>query len=322
MKVGVVIVSYNTAALLLTCLQSLQRCTLPLHIVVVDNASSDATQRLIPATFPDIHFHVREHNDGFAVATNHGLTKLGYGCAPATAAPPYTLLLNPDTIVHPGAIETLVSFLDAHPRVGLVAPRLLNLDGTVQAAAFRFPTLSMSLLDMFPPGEVLPGRLYHSWWNGRYPHEQDAISEPFPIDHPLGACMLVRRATIEEVGLLDESYALYSEEIDWCRRIHQAGWAIWQVPAARVTHVGGASTRQFRHRSLIALHESRIHFLRCHSTPMITRLHCLITIAGMLRLCAQAWRSWHRQQILADELRVRLWAYGQIVQRCRAALTA
>jgi len=80
------------------------------------------------------------------------------------------LLLNPDTVVHAGAIEALAAFLDAHPRVGAVGPRLLNTDGSLQPAAFRFPTLAMTLLDLFPPGQALPGRLYGSWWHGRYPH--------------------------------------------------------------------------------------------------------------------------------------------------------
>src|SRR5205823_12803184 len=169
-------------------------------------------------------------------------------------SPAHVLLLNPDTVVHPSAIETLAAFLETHPRVGVAGPRLLNPDGSVQAAAFRFPTLAMSLIDLFPPGEVLPGRLYGSWWHGRYQQEQDGCA-PFPIDHALGACMLVRREAIEQVGGLDEGFFMYAEEVDWCYRIRRAGWAIWQVPVARVTHVGGAATSQFRQRMLIALYE-------------------------------------------------------------------
>jgi hypothetical protein len=196
----------------------------------------------------------------------------------------------------------------------VVAPRLLNADGSTQAAAFRFPTLSMSLLDLFPPGEVLPGRFYGSWWHGRYPQERERDPEPFPIDHPLGACMLVRRAVLDEVGLLDDAYFLYSEEIDWCWRIRQAGWAIWQEPRARVTHLGGASTGQVRYPMLIELHRSRVRFFRQHYPRHWLAAHRAITRVGMLRLLLLAWYHYARQRLAPGELRARLWAYSHIAR--------
>jgi hypothetical protein len=171
----------------------------------------------------------------------------------------------------------------------------------------------MSLLDLFPPGEVLPGRLYNSWWHGRYPQEQDGQA-PFPIDHPLGACILARRAVVDQVGLLDEGFFMYAEEVDWCYRIRQAGWAIWQVPRARVTHVGGAATRQFRHQMLIALYASRLRFFHKHYSPWLTRWHTEIVRAGMLRAALRAWRDYARGALDIDELRSRLWAYGKVFQ--------
>jgi hypothetical protein len=313
--IGVVIVSYNTAALLHDCLQSLRACRLPLRVLVVDNASSDGSAAIVRAHFPEVHLLALEHNVGFAAANNIGLRWLGSGGSGSAAhgsPPDFVLLLNPDTVVHPGALETLADFLLAHPRVGMVGPRLLNPDGSVQAAAFRFPTLLMSLLDVFPPGEVLPGRLYGSWWHGRYPHEQQADAAPFPIDHPLGACMLVRARTVDEVGLLDERYFMYSEEIDWCWRIRAAGWAIWQVPPAQVTHVGGAATGQFRQRMLVELHRSRITFFRQHYSRRFVRAHRSILRAGMLRATLQTWRGYLRGSLGRSELRARLLAYGTI----------
>ncbi len=227
--------------------------------------------------------------------------------------PDYVLLLNPDTVVHEGAIEALVAFLEQHPRVGVASPRLLNPDGTIQSAAFRFPTLSMTLLDLFPPGEVLPGRLYGSWWHGRYPQEHEqTTTTPFPIDHPLGACMLIRRTVLEEVGLLDEGYFMYSEEVEWCWRVRQAGWAIWQVPQAMVTHVGGASTSQFRHRMFLELHRSRVYFFEQHYSSLFCHLHRAITRAGMLRATVRCWLQYAQRQITREELRARLWAYGAV----------
>ncbi len=302
--ISIVIVSFNTRDLLRACLQSLAGCTLPLHIIVVDNASADGSADMVRIEFPNVCLLALPENVGFAAGTNVGLRSVSQD---------YVLLLNPDTIVQSDAIEAMVKFLEAHPRVGLVGPRLLNPDGTPQPAAFRFPTLGMTTLDLFPPGEVLPGRLYNSWGHGRYPQE-GASAEPFPIDHPLGACMLVRREVIEQVGMLDEQFFMYAEEVDWCYRIRQAGWAIWQVPAARVTHVGGAATRQFRSRMLVALYESRLRFFRKHYPARVVHWHRQIIHAGMLRLAMLAWRDYACGKIDRDELRAKLWAYGKVVQ--------
>lgn len=314
-NIGLVIVSYNSASLIGNCLQSLRYCTLPLQTIVVDNHSSDNSVALVQQNFPEVLLLAQNQNLGFAAANNVGIRTLLTGEAtlhPSQHPPEYILLLNPDTIVHPYAIEKLCTFLQAHPRVGMVAPRLLNPDGSIQSAAFRFPTLSMSLMDVFPPGTLLPGRLYNSWWHGRYPEEQSGNDDPYPIDHPLGACMLVRSAVIEEVGVFDEDYFMYSEEIEWCWRIHAGGWAIWQIPQAHVTHIGGASTRQFRHRMFVALHRSRVQFFRQHYSQTFLSLHRAITRAGMVQAVMETWYEKLCRHIDRDELRARLWAYGEV----------
>jgi N-acetylglucosaminyl-diphospho-decaprenol L-rhamnosyltransferase len=316
--IGVVIVSFNTVALLRDCLASLHVCTLPLRVIVVDNASADASATMVRDAFPEVELLALTENVGFARGTNIGLAALGFGAEPAphVAQPAYVLALNPDTVVHPGAIEALVAFLDAHQRVGMVGPRLRNPDGSLQAAAFRFPTVLMTALDLFPPGEVLPGRLYNSWWHGRYPQERIG-TEPFPIDHPLGACMLIRSAALAEVGGLDERYFMYSEEIDWCWRLRAAGWAIWQVPAAEVTHVGGAATSQFRGKMLVALYRSRAHFVASYYSARRRRAHRLVVLAGMLRAALRDWRLYGQGMLTRDQLRERLLTYGDIVRVTR-----
>jgi N-acetylglucosaminyl-diphospho-decaprenol L-rhamnosyltransferase len=313
--VGVVVVSYNTAALLRRCLQSLARCTLPLRVVVVDNGSTDDSTAIVRAEFPVVELAVLPENPGYAAATNAGFRALGLpvaadstGCEP-DSVPDYGLVLNPDTEIEPGAIETLVAFLEAHPRVGLVGPRLLNPDRSLQRAAFRFPTWLTPVFDLFPPGEVLPGRLYDSWWHGRYP--QELTEEPFPIDYPLGACMLVRAATLAQVGGLDPGYFMYSEEVDWCWRIRYAGWAIWQVPAAHVVHVGGAATSQVRPRMLVALYRSRARFLALHYPARALWIYRRIVRLGMLRASLLAWRDYGQGRIDRNALRVRLLAYAE-----------
>lgn len=331
--VAAIIVSYNTRALLGDCLRSLRRCTLPLRILVVDNGSRDGSPELVRDGFPEAELVEAGRNAGFAGGTNIGLRALGserdtetrrHGDRERLSVPvgvprppglpvyPYVLVLNPDTVVHPGAIEAMVAFLEAHPRVGLVGPRLLNPDGTPQPAAFRFPTLLMTALDLFPPGELLPGRLLNSWWHGRYPQERG--DAPFPIDHPLGACMLVRRELLADVGAMDEAYFMYSEEVEWCWRIRRAGWAIWQVPDARVTHVGGAATRQFRRAMQVALWRSRARFADQVGPPWRASAHRAIVRAGMLRLALGAWRDYWRGAIGRDELRARLAGYGEIIR--------
>ena len=315
LPIGVAIVSYNTVGLLRDCLASLRSCSLPLRLCVVDNGSTDGSQAMVRAEFPEVELIALSENVGFASGNNLAIqaflenTEAEIENRSSTPIP-YLLLLNPDTIVHPGAIESLAAFLTAHPRSGVVSPRLLNLDGTLQRAAFRFPTLSMTVLDLFPPGEVLPGRLYDSWAHGRYPQERG--DAPFAIDHPLGACMLVRATTIAEVGLLDPGYFMYSEEVEWCWRIRRAGWAIWQQPAAHVTHVGGAATRQFRRQMQVALHHSRLRFFRQNYSPLQAAAHRAIIGLGMLRAILLTWRDYFRGQLPRDELRSRLLAYGEI----------
>ncbi|WP_298821595.1 glycosyltransferase family 2 protein [Chloroflexus sp.] len=302
--IGVVVVSYNTAPLLRRCLASLQTCRLPLHIVVVDNGSRDESVTLVRREFPTVQVRERRDNPGYAAATNEGISILADTCGAI-------LVLNPDTEVLPGAIETMADFLAAHPRVGLVGPRLLNPDGTLQRAAFRFPDLITTALDLFPPGEVLPGRLYDSWWHGRYPAETG--NDPFPIDYPLGACMLARSATIAEIGGMDEGYFMYCEEIDWCQRIKQAGWAIWQVPAAQVIHVGGAATSQARWRMQVALWRARTRYMAKFASPFSQRAYAILVTLGMLRLIGKTWRNYLSRQIDHDTLRGHLLAYSAIL---------
>lgn len=293
--IGVAIVSYNTCVLLRACLQSLRRCTLPLAIAVVDNGSRDESLEMIRNEFPEVLLIDPGENLGFAKGTNLGMQRL----IAVTPAMQYMLMLNPDTVVHDGAIEGLVSFLVAHPRVAVVSPQLRNVDGSLQRAAFRFPTPLMTFFDVFPPGEVTPGRFYDSWWHGRYP--QEVVGDaPFAIDHPLGACMLTRVEVLNSIGMLDESYFMYVEEVDWCRRVRAAGWAIWQDPAAVVTHVGGASSQQFKAAMLTALWQSRYLYWQRWATPTELRWHRRWLRMGLARLHMRAWWQRMRGQLSSD----------------------
>lgn len=256
----VVIVSYNTRALLRACLASLRAGNVE-TIRVVDNGSTDGSIEMVRGEFPEVELIVPGSNLGFAAGNNLAIRK---------SEARFVCLLNPDTVVLDGALEKLVDFLVRHPAAGVAGPQLLNPDGTYQHSAFRFPGLLQAYFD-FRPG---PPRVLNSRLNGRYPTGR---SEPFEIDHPLGACMVVRREAIEQAGLLDEDYFMYCEEVDWCWRIRKAGWKIFSVPAARVVHYGGASTSQFREKMYVELFRSRLRLYdRIHGKPVSSAYRRLV----------------------------------------------
>lgn len=325
----VVIVHYNTPALLRGCLCSLRDSTVSHRVVVVDNASRDRVVEALPNEFPEVSFIFNKENRGYAAANNQGIRFLAslprLPAPPSPAAEnqaarlgdgemggendeePAVLLLNPDTVVPPGALETLVVFLEDYPRVGAVGPRLLNPDGSLQENAFTFPTLLMSFFDFFPSH----GRLYHSRLNGRFPEMHG--DEPFAIDHPLGACLLLRGAALQEVGLLDEDYFMYVEEVDLCYRLKQASWEVWHVPTVGVVHYGGQSTKQVSERMLVELHRSRYRFFHKYYSPVFRFFHRQITLLGLLRRMRQDREAWSQEEITEERLSARLTAYSEIM---------
>ena len=257
---SVVIVSWNTRELLDKCLQSLtadaQRSHLSTEVIVVDNGSTDGTASMLRERHPTVQVTELGENVGFAAASNVGIR--------ATTGQ-FVLLLNPDTVVQPDALNILRSTIESMPHVGLVSGLLLNPDGSIQSAGYRFPGLTQAFLDFFP----LHPRLMESRLNGRVPSGDGRA--PYAVDHPLGACMLVRRCVIERVGLLDEQYFMYSEEIDWCQRIRAAGWSILIAPNARIVHFGGQSTAQIHAEMFRELHRSRAHYFRRYKSRQFLR---------------------------------------------------
>jgi hypothetical protein len=259
----VIVVSWNVKELLLGCLRALAdervRDDLALEVLVVDNASSDGSAEAA-RSLPGVRVIETGRNLGYGRANNLGFEQ---------ATGRHFLVLNPDTVPQPGSLRALFDFVGAHHRAGLVSPRLLNPDGTPQEAAFRFPTVWMALLDLFPPPRIIPGRvrrwLLSSPINGRYSQERRA-HKPYQIDHPLGACMLVNRAAYCETGGFDAAIAMYSEEVDLALRLEATGWESWQVPNAEVIHYGGRSTGQLPDRMFVELWRSRLYIYRKHYT--------------------------------------------------------
>ena len=262
---AIVIVSWNVRDLLRDCLRSclddLQRSGLQGRIVVVDSASSDGTPAMVREEFGAVELIASEDNIGFVKGNNLALRRLGFvGNDVAADRPRYVWLLNPDTRVKPGAIRTLVDFMAATPRCGLCGPKLENSDGSLQMGAFAFPGLAQLLIETQPR----LARFRDSRVDGRYPRAWFDRPTPFRIGSPLGAAMLARAEAIEQVGLLDEGFEMYSEEIDWAMRMRQAGWERWCVPSAVVTHYGGASSGQAGARTEAIKWRSRRRYYAKH----------------------------------------------------------
>jgi N-acetylglucosaminyl-diphospho-decaprenol L-rhamnosyltransferase len=277
---AVVIVSWNVRGLLTACLRSLlsdlASTELETEVWVVDNGSSDGTPQMVEEAFPNVHLVASDDNLGFVRGNNRALNEILDREAPSID---YFWLLNPDTEVQPGATAALVAALETHPKAGVVGPKLLYPDGSLQHSAFRFPGLIQLVFEFFP----LPARLYDTRLNGRYPRHLYEGTEPFPIDHPLGASMLVRAEAIDDVGLMDEDFFMYCEEIDWCWRMRETGWRALCAPAAHMIHHAGQSTEQVRTASFANLWKSRARLYARHHGPLKRWLAKMLVRAGMRR---------------------------------------
>jgi len=234
-ELSIVVLSWNTRELLCRCLQSLaaQEHGVALETIVVDNASRDGSADRVARDFPQVRLLRNGVNEGYARANNQGAR---------TATAPLLMLLNSDTEVRPGALRTLVDFLERFPGYGACAPRLVNPDGSVQRACMRFPTLAA-------------GFLYDSWFERRFGRSRAVrryFMEEFDhlgdadVDQPPGACFVVRRELWERLGGLDERLYLFFNDVDLCRRIRALGSRIRYVARAEVMHHGGKSTSQYR----------------------------------------------------------------------------
>ncbi len=264
MDLAIIIVSWNVRGLLEACLtsvyESLEGSDLKGKVWVVDNASTDGSAEMVRERFTQARLMANETNVGFAAANNQALRAMGFPSAERHELPRYVLLLNPDTEVLGDALATMMRFLDGNPQAGVAGARLLYPDGHLQHSVFAFPTLAQAFLDFFP----LHHRLLNSRLNGRYPRQLYERGEPFPIDHPLGAALMARGDAIQEVGLLDERFFIYCEEIDWCMRMKKAGWGIYCVPGAEVVHHEAKSTGQVRGEMFAALWKSRYLLFEKH----------------------------------------------------------
>jgi N-acetylglucosaminyl-diphospho-decaprenol L-rhamnosyltransferase len=221
--VAAVVVTYDSLPWIEPCLASLDGA----RTVVVDNGSSDGTFELVRERFPGVDL-VESENRGLAAGWNEGIRRTNGR---------YVLLLNSDAWLVGDALSRLVTFADRRPEAAIVAPRLLNQDGSLQRSVRGFPTLWRLATEYFFLRKLAPrSHLLNGFYAGGFDHDEVREAE-----FVMGACLLVRRSAIDQVGLLDEDYFLFSEETDWCYRFRQAGWQVLFFPGAECVHVGGAS---------------------------------------------------------------------------------
>lgn len=277
--VGIVIVNWNTRDLLRKCLQTVFASEgVTFHVVVVDNASSDGSAEMVAAEFPQAELIVSEINGGFSYANNIGLRAMGFARDGSEDAPRYALLLNPDTEVPPDALRDMVAFMDADPQIGVAGPKLLLLDGSLDLACRRsFPTPEVSAYRMLGLSKLFPRSRRFGRYNLTY-LDPDQVTE---VDSVVGAYMQVRRDAVSAVGLLDEVYFMYAEDIDWAYRIKKAGWTAWYNPKVTVLHVKRAASRRSPKAQREFYRAMLIFYRRYYRKTTPLWLHLLI-LTGLL----------------------------------------
>ncbi|MFL7892992.1 MAG: glycosyltransferase family 2 protein [Anaerolineales bacterium] len=270
MDVSIIIVNWNTRDLLSQCLRSIfaSRTTKEIEVWVVDNGSTDDSVEMVREDFPQVEITVNEHNVGFAHANNQAIKR---------SSGDTVMLLNPDTLVDRDVIEKLLHFLEIHSDAGVVGPRLLNPDRSLQESAYPEPTLFREFWRMFHLDR------FNSY--AEYPMDKWSIDQAVEVDVLMGACMLIRRKIFDQVGLMDEEFFIYSEEVDLCKRIRDYGWRLFWYPPATVVHYGGQSTQQVQQEMFLQLYQGKIQYFRKHRSQIEVWLYKFILfIATLARL--------------------------------------
>ena len=311
-----VVVSWNVRDLLRRCLCSLLQApgfelqgvtgagdppapARRLEIVVVDNGSGDGSVEMVRGEFPGVRLVANEANRGFTAANNQGL---------ALSRGRWLLLLNPDAELVGDALSTMVEYMQAHPDVGALGPQLRYPDGSLQPSRRRFPTFATALVE---------STVIQEWWadNGllrRYYMADTRDDAVQPVDWVVGACLLIRREAYDQVGGLDEGFFMYSEEMDWCRRLKSAGWEVVYLPTATVIHHEGKSSEQVVPARHIHFQSSKVRYFHKHHGRLqaeALRWFLLATYAYQLLREGLKWLVGHKRSLRAERVR----AYRQVL---------
>jgi GT2 family glycosyltransferase len=285
---AIIIVSWNCKGYLADCLRSIYAdgSEFSLAIIVVDNNSNDGTLEMLREDFPQVHLISNSENRGFAAACNLGMK---------FSRSRFVLLLNPDTVVRPGAFDSMIRFMDDHGDAWAIGPTILNGDGSRQHSGMRFPTnwnilVEALFLDrLFPQTRLFGGH--------KELYERPECSRE--VDYLQGSCLMVRSDAIECVGGLDERFFMYFEETDWCRRMKKAGGTIRYCPSATIVHFGGNQIGHFDERRLVHYHRSLLRFYQKHYSPGRTAaVRLILLLRSLIRIII-----WSASGILKPGLR-------------------
>lgn len=273
MQLDIIIVNYKSTEYLIRCIESIHNAMgrVSVNILVQDNDSGDGVE-CIEEIFPGVRLSINSANIGFGAAVNQAIRK---------SSAPYVALLNPDTTVIPGIFDLSVEYMEANPDVGILGPKILDSNGTVQGSARSFPTPLTALFGrtslitkLFPNNRITTANLLTRNSDGKTPMKVDWVS---------GACMVVRKKAIAEVGVFDERFFMYWEDADWCRRMWDRGWKVVYFPRAAILHLVGKSSSKLFTRSILEFHKSVYRLFEKYNRPSIWMLKPLIILGLLLR---------------------------------------
>jgi len=273
LSLSVVIVNYNTRVMLRRCLETVlpEAEAVGADVVVVDNHSADGSPAMVRGEFPGVRLIANSMNLGYSAANNQGIWM---------SRAEFVFLLNPDTEIRPGCLAALIEFMRHHPRAGACAPQLLNPDGSVQFSCRRFPGHHVALFSRFA---VLTRLFPNNRYSAAYLMTDQDHGREREVDWVSGAAVFLRRRALDEVGLLDERFFMYCEDVDLCYRLKQAAWQVHYVPAAQVVHQIGGSSRLAPLRVCWEHHRSMYLFYKKHYSRGIPLLDAVTLVGVILR---------------------------------------
>ena len=274
MDLSIIIVNTNSRVLLQNCINSVLDNTtgIEYEIIVVDNNSTDGSTEMLRAEFPTVKLVQNKSNLGFPASNNRGF---------AISSGRYVLALNPDTVVLGNALTSMVRFMDDHHEAGACGCRLHNADGSLQPSWESFPTLFSEVFYGTPLNRIFSHR------------KRRPANGVYDVDWVSGACLMVRRETMNEVGAFDERFTpIYSEETDWCYRIKEHGWRIYYLPEPQVIHLGGQTTKHNRTWFFLQLQRNKCLFLRKHRGALYAGVYRALRILTCLARLVLAFVGW------------------------------
>lgn len=302
MDISVIIVNWNTRGFLQECLESLATAKHSLEVVVVDNNSSDGSPEMVREKFPNVKLLCNSINAGFAKGNNQAI-KASTGR--------YVCLINSDARILPGCLDALATYLDTNPEVGMVGPRVLNSDMTLQSTCRRFPHLWNNCCEAFALPRLFPRS---SFFAGEHMFffKHDRVTFPNVL---VGCFIMARRKAVDEFGMLDEAFFMYGEDIDWSMRCWKSGWKVAFFPGGEAVHYLGGSSKKDPIKYAVALQRARQQFWKKHYSWLANLgLIALLAVENTIRWLTNAMSA-------ALKLKQRTDAVGKM-QRHAACLKA